>query len=161
MREKLRRYNIVMGILHAVQGVLVLGLSNDFSVPITTNYLQANAAGTGIAPILETLTTLRVGPWVAAFFFLSAIAHIAVSLPGLYQWYQRNLDRGMNPARWIEYTFSSSLMIVVIAWLCGVFDLSSLIMIASLNATMILFGHLMELHNQTTQKTNWTAFVFG
>ena len=26
---------------------------------------------------------------------------------------------------------------------------------------MILFGLMMELHNQTTEKTNWTAFGFG
>ena len=26
---------------------------------------------------------------------------------------------------------------------------------------MNLFGYMMELHNQTTKKTNWTAYVFG
>jgi hypothetical protein len=26
---------------------------------------------------------------------------------------------------------------------------------------MILFGLMMELHNQTTARTNWTAFAFG
>jgi len=29
------------------------------------------------------------------------------------------------------------------------------------NAAMILFGWLMELHNQSTQRTDWTSFWFG
>src|SRR5690606_37129584 len=45
--------------------------------------------------------------------------------------------------------------------LCGVYDLASLIMLFALNACMILFGLIMEVHNQTTQKTNWLSFIFG
>ncbi|HEX9907242.1 MAG TPA: heliorhodopsin HeR, partial [Thermoplasmata archaeon] len=35
------------------------------------------------------------------------------------------------------------------------------ILMFALNATMNLFGLMMELHNQTTQKTNWTSYMFG
>ena len=52
-------------------------------------------------------------------------------------------------------------MIVVIAALCGIYELSSILLIFSLNATMNLFGLMMELHNQTTQKTDWTSYIFG
>jgi hypothetical protein len=71
------------------------------------------------------------------------------------------VSRGINPARWIEYSLSSSLMMVVIAMLVGIYDIASLILIFTLNATMILFGWLMELHNQPTERTNWTAYWFG
>ena len=67
----------------------------------------------------------------------------------------------MNLFRWTEYSITSSLMIVVIAMLCGVYDLSSLILLFALNACMILFGWMMEVHNQTTKKTDWTSFLFG
>ena len=52
-------------------------------------------------------------------------------------------------------------MIVIIAMLCGVFDIGALITLFGLNAIMNLFGLMMELHNQTTNKMNWTSFVFG
>jgi len=52
-------------------------------------------------------------------------------------------------------------MIVVIAMLVGMYDLSSLILIFALNATMNLFGLMMELHNQRTERTDWTSFYFG
>jgi hypothetical protein len=52
-------------------------------------------------------------------------------------------------------------MIVVIAMLAGIYDVASLTLIFAMNASMILFGWLMELHNQTTARTNWTAYWFG
>jgi hypothetical protein len=41
------------------------------------------------------------------------------------------------------------------------YDIASLLLIFALNATMILFGWLMELHNQTTARTKWTTYWFG
>jgi hypothetical protein len=52
-------------------------------------------------------------------------------------------------------------MILIIAMLVGVYDLAALIALTGANAAMIFFGWIMELHNQTTQKTNWTAFIMG
>jgi len=34
-------------------------------------------------------------------------------------------------------------------------------MIFGLNAMMIMFGYLMELINQKTEKTNWSSFILG
>ena len=52
-------------------------------------------------------------------------------------------------------------MIVLIGMLVGVWDLGSIILIFLVNATMNLFGIMMEYHNQHTEKTNWTSFIFG
>jgi hypothetical protein len=84
-----------------------------------------------------------------------------VAEPGIYPWCVKNLKRHINYVRWYEYALSSSVMIVVIAMLCGMFDLPGLVLIFALNATMIFFGLMMELHNQTTDKTNWTSFNLG
>jgi len=153
--KKLRTFNLAMGFLHLVQGGLILWLSNSFSLPVKETLLNSD-----LATNTETLIDLQLGPLVAMFLFVSAIAHFSVSTKG-YAWYVRNLKKGINYARWFEYAISSSIMIIVIAMLCGIYELSSLILIFSLNATMNLFGLMMELHNQTTNKTNWSAFVFG
>jgi hypothetical protein len=101
---------------------------------------------------------LRFGPAVAVFLLLSALAHLALSTFG-YKWYVAKLKSGMNPARFYEYTLSSSLMIVLIGMLVGVSDLGALILMFGINAMMNLFGILMELHNQTTKKTDWTSYI--
>jgi len=159
--RRLRRFNIIMGFLHLIQGALILALSNKSSLQVMMNYLQFDPVTEQPEMITETLFNLQLGPMVALFLFLSAIAHFSVSLPKGYDWYVRNLKKGMNPARWAEYSVSSSVMIIVIAMLVGIWELSALILIFALNATMIFFGHVMELHNQTTEKTNWTSYIMG
>ena len=67
----------------------------------------------------------------------------------------------MNTYRWYEYALSSSVMITFIALLFGIWDFWSLLMIFALNAMMVMFGLLMEVLNQYTEKTNWTPFILG
>ncbi len=150
-----------MGTLHVVQALAMLAIASAFSLPVTSSFLQLDAATDKLVPVPDELARLRIGPLVAGFLLISALAHAALASPWLHGWYERNLARAMNPARWVEYSLSASLMIVVIAMLVGIYDIASLILIFALNATMILFGWLMELHNQTTERTNWTAYWFG
>jgi len=151
-----------MSFLHFVQGILMLVLSSDFSLPVTSAYVQYDPAKGALVPVLQDVFSLRIGPLVAGFLFLSAFAHALISfIPSINAWYNRNLAKGANYARWIEYAFSSSLMMIVISMLVGIYDGTSLLFIFFLNMMMILFGWMMELHNQTTQKTNWTSYIFG
>lgn len=159
--KKLRTFNLVMFFLHLGQGIAMLLLSTDFSLTVTTSFLEFDKIAEKLVPNLETAFEIPIGPLVAGFLFLSALAHLLISLPGIYDWYVKNLKKGANYARWMEYSFSSSLMIIVIAMLAGIYDAVSLLLIFFLNAMMILFGWMMELHNQTTEKTNWTSFIFG
>jgi len=157
---KLRRFNLIMGFLHLIQGVLMILLSNDTTYPIFTNYLTFNTETFSLVPDPKLLYELRFGPAVAAFLLLSAIAHFSLASFG-YNWYVRSLKKGMNPVRFYEYALSSSLMIVLIGMLVGMWDLGALILIFGINATMNLFGIMMEYHNQYTEKTNWISFIFG
>ena len=159
--RRLRIYNLVMGIFHAAQGILMVWLSNDFTLPIRTNYLLFDTATRKLVTDTQTAFNLKFGIAVACFLFLSALAHLLLTLPGIYPWYIKNLKKGINKARWIEYAFSSSLMIILIAMLTGIYDLVALIAIFAVNASMNLFGYMMELHNQTTERTDWTSFTFG
>jgi hypothetical protein len=158
--RRLRVLNLSAGGLHLIQGVLILILSSAFALPVMASFLGLDPVSQKLVPIPKTLFTLRIGWLVAAFFFMSALAHFLVAGP-LNASYVRNLGRHINKARWVEYSFSASLMIWIISMLVGIYDIAALIPIFFVNAAMILFGWMMELHNQTTTKTNWTAFVFG
>ncbi len=159
--KKLRIYNLIMGIFHLAQGALMLYLSTEFTLPINTNFLQFNPATQSLQPVAEKLIDLPVAALVAGFLFMSATAHFLLIIPRLYEKYIANLKKGINYARWIEYTFSSSLMIVLIAMLTGVYDLTTIIAIFSLNAIMILCGLIMEILNQKLKKTDWSTYILG
>ncbi len=156
----LKRFNLIMGFLHLVQGLFMILVSNDTTYPIFTNYLNFDVATMSLNPKSQLFYELPFGPAVAMFLLISAVAHFYLATVG-YGRYVENLKKGMNPVRFYEYALSSSLMIVLIGMLIGLWDLGAIILIFTLNATMNLFGILMELHNQHTQKVNWTAFIYG
>jgi hypothetical protein len=146
--------------LHAAQGVAVVWISKSFALPITGTYLEFNQATQSLEPATTTLFSIQL-PWlIAVFFFLSALAHLAIAT--VYnKRYNRDLQRGINKARWVEYALSASVMIVAIGLLVGVYDISSLVMFLALVAVMNLMGLMMEVHNQTTKKTNWLSYYIG
>jgi hypothetical protein len=158
---RLRLFNLAMGTLHLLQGGAMLLLSNDSTLPLRTTFLDSDPQREEILTLTNTVFDLRLGPLVAVFLLISAAAHYLLASPVIYPWYVKNLKRHINYVRWYEYALSSSVMIVVIAMLSGMFDLPSLVLIFALNATMIFFGLMMELHNQTTDKTDWTSFNMG
>lgn len=149
-----------MAVLHLVQGSFMLVLSNDFSLPVTTLYLRFNSQTNELVQNLQQAVAIRIGPLVAVFLFISALAHFCLATFA-YQWYVKKLTQNINPARWYEYALSSSLMIAVIAMLAGMYDLSSLILIFTLNAMMILFGLVTELVNEPGGDVEWLPFNCG
>ena len=158
---RLRLYNGFMGCLHLAQAIAVFVLSNDFSLPITSSFLSFIPETGKLGPATETIINLPFGPMVALFLLLSAIAHFTIVSPGIFGWYVNNLKKGINYARWYEYSFSASLMIVLIGMLCGLYDLAALLMAFTLTAVMNLCGLMMEVHNQVIEKTNWTSYAIG
>ncbi len=158
--NRLVRFNLIMGFLHFVQGILMIVLSNDTTYPIFTNFLGFNLETLSLQPDTKLLYNLRFGPAVAAFLLISAVAHLYLATIGKKK-YLENLSKGMNPTRFYEYALSSSLMIVLIGMLSGLWDLGAIILIFGINATMNLFGIMMEYHNQHTEKTNWISFIYG
>jgi succinate dehydrogenase/fumarate reductase cytochrome b subunit len=169
--KKLRRFNMIMGGLHLIQGVLMIFLATsiiqkigEFSPKIIQFYLSYNIQTKSLETTSRVLFELPFGILVAVFLLLSALAHALISIPKkLNEQYNNDLSKGMNKFRWFEYALSSSVMIVLISTLFGIYDIGSLILIFIVNATMNLFGLVMEQLNskRTDGKTSWGPFIWG
>jgi hypothetical protein len=159
--ERLKMYNGIMGALHFFQAGLMLYVSKEALFPVTTNYLDFDSATRTAKPVTESLFDINLGPAVALFLLLSAIAHFITILPNVYPWYIKNLKKHINVIRWYEYALSSSVMIVLIALLVGIYDFSTLLLIFGINASMNLFGLVMEQINQDKKEINWLPYIFG
>ena len=145
-QSSLKRYNLIAGSFHAVQAIAILALSNGFSFPVHINYLQGPPIpGTKFEQVAVFDFPVALG--VAAFSILSAIAHFYVSGPGFAQ-YIDGLRNKRNYFRWIEYSISSTLMILLISMLNSIWDIVALMGIAAANISMILFGWLQEKYEE-------------
>src|SRR4030042_1244133 len=135
--SRLRIWNIVVGLILAVQAILIAVLTNSFSLPVTATFMKGPP---GTIPELRHLFNISTGWGVFAFLAISAIALLIIPSPPVFPWYKRNLLQNRNYGRWIEYFFSSSTMIVLIYKISGISDIAALLAIFGINACMILFG---------------------
>ena len=142
---KLRLYNWIMGGLHAIQGIAVVVLATAFTIPIVGRFLTGPPGTTEIDVV--TIWDFSIAWGVAAFLFLSAIFHFIIASVGAGR-YRSQLSRGQNQFRWIEYSLSSSLMIVLIALLTGINGIAALLALAGVNAGMIFMGSIQERYEE-------------
>jgi hypothetical protein len=156
--QSLRRLNVVAGIFHLILASIVMGLSNHFSLPVTASYLAGPPGSVFTDPV--TLLNIRTGYAVALFLGLSSLFHFIVASKWFYARYQNGLKNNINVFRWVEYSFSSSLMIFLIAQITGISNYGALIGIVGVNASMILFGWLHERYVKPGSG-DWLPFIFG
>jgi hypothetical protein len=166
--RSLRRWNRFLALAHGAQFVLMILVSRTTALfePVvpTVRPLLTDGKFTGIEPSSVLLVSFPLAYLIASFFLMSALAHAIAGwlLRGRYEAW---LARGMNPLRWVEYAFSSTVMIVAIAYLSFITDFPALVAIAGCNVAMILFGWSMEAANEGRltkgERIDWKHFIFG
>ena len=157
-----------MGLLHLIQAIIMFFLASsviqtiaEFQPSITQNYLSFDTATQSLEPASRVIFDLPFGILVGCFLLVSAIAHGIIVLNS--KTYFSDLEKGINKFRWFEYAISSSIMIVLISTLFGIYDIASLVLIFLVNASMNFFGLVMEQLNVGREKknVNWGPFVWG
>ncbi len=159
----LRRWNLGLAVLHLVQAVAVLVLASDFAITVIGSYAQG-PPGTELAEP-ESILDVRIGVAIAVFLILAALDHLVTATIGRRR-YESDLRRGLNAFRWVEYSFSATLMIVLIGFYNGIVEISAVFGLVGANVAMILFGWLQELMNphdrtSTTMLPFWFGCVAG
>ena len=145
--------------MHLAQAVLILMLTNGFTIAVTSSFPEG-PPGTPV-PAPNTLFDVRIGWAVAIFLGLAALDHLltATVSRGVYE---HDLKRGINRFRWIEYSFSATLMIILIGFYSGITSINVVIAVAGANVGMILFGWLQERMNPPGRmSTTMLPFWFG
>jgi hypothetical protein len=155
--NNLRIWNVVVGLILAIQAILMAVLTNNFSLPVTATFMEG---APGSASTLHHVWDIQTGWGVFTFMAISGLSLLIIASPWVFPWYKRNLLQNHNYGRWIEYFFSSSIMIVLISQICGISDIAALMAIFGINACMILFGGLQEKYEKPG-KAGWLPFWFG
>ncbi len=159
----LRTWNLGLTLLHAAQAVVVLVLASDFAITVTTSFPEGPPGTAARAP--EALFDVTVGAAVAAFLALAAVDHLLTATV-LRERYETGLRHGINRFRWVEYSVSATLMVLLICFYNGITGIEALIPVVGANVAMILFGWLQESMNPpgrstTTMLPFWFGVVAG
>jgi len=155
----LRAWNLGLTVLHAVQAVLMVVLSGDFAITVVSTFPEG-PPGTRVPPA-EPLFDVRVGVAIAVFLALAAIDHLVTATVARGT-YEADLRAGINRFRWVEYSFSATIMVLLIGFYSGITNITSVIAVAGANVAMILFGWVQERMNPPGRTaTTMLPFWFG
>lgn len=160
---RLRGWNLGLAVLHAAQAVAVLVLASDFAISLTAAFPEG-PPGTRL-PGSEAVLDIRIGYAIAFFLALAALDHL-LTATAVRARYERDLAAGLNRFRWLEYSVSATVMILLIASYAGITDVTAVVAIIGANVAMILFGWLQEVMNppgraRTTMLPFWSGCVAG
>ena len=155
----LRRWNLGLTALHAVQAALILALSGDFVIEVVSAFPEG-PPGTRV-PEAESLFDVRIGAAIALFLALAAIDHLLTATVAR-RTYEADLRSGINRFRWVEYSVSATVMVLLIGFYSGITNITTVIAVAGANVAMILFGWLQERMNPPGRvTTTMLPFWFG
>ena len=161
--SNLRKWNVGLTVLHLAQAILIIVLASDFAITFTTA-VPEGPPGTRV-PQGEGLFDLPIGFAVAVFLSLASIDHLLTATIARKS-YEADLLRGINRFRWIEYSISATLMVILIASYSGITEITAVFAIIGANVSMILFGWLQEKFNppdrsETTMMPFWFGTIAG
>ena len=145
--------------LYTLQAVLILVLSKGASVPITTNYLAYNPLlSSGGEPVhaagASRLFDLNLVWLIAAMLLVAALGHIVFAT--IYKKrYQAELKKMGSVTRWISCGVVSSLIVLVISLLSGIYDISSLLLLVAVSLFAASFGIVADLWSRSSKSMSW------
>ncbi len=155
----LRSWNLGLSILHIAQAIIILNIAGDFSITVTSTFPDG-PPGTRITNP-DGLFGVNIGWCIAIFLALAAVDHFATATFSRST-YETDLAAGINRFRWVEYSISATIMVLLISAYAGITDITGIVAIAGANISMILFGWLQERMNPPGRtKTTMMPFWFG
>jgi hypothetical protein len=168
--RRLFRWNLGLGVIHLVTGIVICIITDtNATVPMYSFFSDSEsrggAAGLEWVPIPKKHFDFPVGIFAGVANIIASIDHLFVSTIGRGM-YERCLARNYNPFRWIEYSFSASVMHIMIAQLSGVFSLHLLFSIFGFTFVTMLYGYEQEVLNMNRKRdsdepVNWRPFFVG
>jgi len=143
-------------------GIVVL-IDFEKTYPFYTNYPTIPDDGRPGGPDTKEAFSINVGWLSAGFLALSALDHLLVC--SIFKnSYEKGLSNHNNIFRWVEYSFSASLMRILVGILSGVTDLHMMVLQFGLTACTMIFGLIFELENRDLRfsgNVKWYLYWIG
>jgi hypothetical protein len=106
------------------------------------------------------LTAVDAGAAIVALCVLVCLARLAVASGRVFPRYSAALSRNRRTVRWIEFSFSSSITVFLVAQLNGITDVGTLVLIYAVTSGMTLFSVIQD-RTTITRGHPLLALCFG
>ncbi len=148
----LQKWHRVLAVIYAAQGLLVLLLSAHHDAPVKASYLVRDSLSSSVAgqtvwaSAVHVIFNANLTYLLAAALFVATIINAIMSVKQLRykDKYEASVKKGAVPLRWLNFAVSGGLLLVLVALISGVYDISTLGLMLTLLAASAVFGLLTE-----------------
>lgn len=165
----LRIYNLILFVIHIVIAIVLLIYFKKIRSDTPVNYInldlfnhafQLNSDGTFFDVISKKVLSVKesgVTTLIVTFFAITAGFHLLYAInPGNI--YVNAVQNGNNFLRFLEYSCSATIMVVIIALLSGVKDYQNYILLVVSSIAIMSTGQWFET---STGKSKWIPIIVG
>ena len=162
LRDTLHDFTFWTSVVHLVSGMVATivsySLNFDDTVSLRRNFVkwpQDGASGPFMHDYERGIDVMLRWP-VILFFTLSCLFQVAISAPNFaftknHVWdvyYEGCIRYGVHVLRWLEYSFSSSALLIIVAAMNGIDDFHFMVLIFSSNWTLMIIGLVQEVYSK-------------
>lgn len=166
--DGLRKWNMVMGIVLALEAIAIIVIGTDRSYPITTQYLAIDTlaseatGGQSLGVATRQLFDMPLSWVVGGFLALFAVGNL-VSAFWARNWYEKRLTSGLNDMRWLTFAAGGGVLLAAAGLLSGVYQVAMLLVLVAfmvVGCLGILAGAVLRQH-AGDQETRLSHLVCG
>ncbi len=164
-----QKYNVILFIIHLILVFVFIfyfkSLKNPNRPPDYVNLdlfdhklsIKPNSMFEYLSVKIASLTESNVTTMIVIFFAITAGFHLLYALNprGIYS---NAIKNGNNFMRWIEYSITATIMIVIISLLSGVKDFRSYIILITSTIAMMYTGQMFETSSGASR---WIPILVG
>jgi hypothetical protein len=136
----LRTISVLSGAVLLAQAVVIAVIIARSHTQVLLPVVLHSRGNDGTTP----LGRLDLGMAVIVLCALVALARLVVVVPPVFPRYSAGAQSNRHSARWIEFAFSSSIVIFLVAQLNGISDIGTLVLSYAITSGMTLFTVLQE-----------------
>lgn len=166
--DGLRKWNMWMGIVLALEAIAIVVIGTDRSYPITTQYLAIDTlasdatGGQSIGVATRQLLDMPLAWVVGGFLALFAVGNL-VSAFWARNWYEKRLASGLNDMRWLTFAAGGGVLLAAVGLLSGVYQVAMLLVLVTFmvaGCLGVLAGAVIRQH-AGDQETRLSHLVCG
>jgi hypothetical protein len=159
----LLRWNFAMFIFHSTLSVVTFTVGKfDLKVQLyktVLDFKRRDGVGWDLIPEYVPQGFMYFTILTGIFFMLSALFHL-MNATLLRNVYLSELEHCRTPTRWIEYTFSAPIMIVLVAYTLGIRERALIFAIAILICITMPFGYWVEIVSRPKTSRQWSLPLY-
>lgn len=163
-QKRLKAWHWALFVIHLIAAILLAVLIQTQSSPIPLDVRQHQievdvTSSEGYRWTSKSIGGVNPTALIAIFFGVTAGAHLyyATDVFGSGMYSRHVFNEQMNPSRWVEYAFSATVMILLIAVVSGVKDFDTILLVCLGTGVIMLQGFIVEAQMAKGKKEGQNA----